>query len=89
MVPITDAMRKVGELTGYTFTRGSTPETGLIAQEVQRVLPEAVVGLGDGLLGITYGNMAGLFVEAMKEMNSRIKHLEDRLTSLTATPSIQ
>jgi hypothetical protein len=41
-------------------------QTGLIAQDVQKVLPEAVIG--DDILSVAYGNMVGLLVEAIKEL---------------------
>lgn len=77
--PIMDALQKVNKLTGYTYIRtgSSQRETGLIAQDVNRVLPEAVMQ-GDQL-GVTYGNMAGLFVEAIKALTSRIEDLEKQL----------
>lgn len=69
---ISSALDKVRQLTGYTFTRKDTGErqTGLIAQEVQAVLPEAVE---EGkFLSIAYGNMIGLLVEAIKELDRKI-----------------
>ena len=87
LVPIADALKKVRSLTGYTFTRtgtdlGSSRETGLIAQEVQKILPEAVAA-SDQYLGIAYGNLAGLFVEAIKAMSDRIETLESKLAALS------
>ena len=76
LVKITSALDKVGQLTGYTFTRVDTGErqTGLIAQEVQRVLPEAVV---DGEhLSLAYGNLVGLLVEAIKELKAEVDLLK-------------
>jgi hypothetical protein len=85
--PITDALEKVRALTGYTFTRlssdlcpGGGRETGLIAQDVRKVLPEAVSAAGDHL-GVAYGNLAGLFVEAIKAMSDKIAALEEKLSA--------
>jgi hypothetical protein len=82
--PISDALEKVKQLTGYTFNRLSMPETsretGLIAQEVQRVLPEAVVQSStDGMLGVTYGNLVGLLVEAIKELAKKVEARDDQM----------
>jgi hypothetical protein len=41
---------------------------GLIAQDVQAVAPEAVMTGTTGHLTVAYGNLAGLFVEAIKEL---------------------
>ena len=49
----------------------SIPNTGLIAQEVQAVLPEVVKERTDGYLGLDYAKMMGLIVEAIKELANR------------------
>jgi hypothetical protein len=76
MVQIRDALNKVETLTGYTYTRKDTGhrETGLIAQDVQAVLPEAVVD-NDGTLSLAYGNLVGLLVEAIKELRAEVDEL--------------
>lgn len=78
IIPIEDALAKISRLTGYSYTRRDTErrEVGLIAQEVQSVLPE-VVRLCDmsQLLTISYGNMAGLFVEALKALSHKVDRL--------------
>ena len=73
---ITNALAKVNQLSGYTFDRTDivTPrQTGVIAQEVQKVLPEAVVG--DEILAVAYGNLVGLLIEAIKELNAKVENL--------------
>jgi hypothetical protein len=76
---IPDALAKVSRLTGYTFTRKDTGarQTGVVAQDVQKVLPEAVIDTGDHL-ALAYGNMVGLLIEAIKELAARIERLEAR-----------
>ena len=81
---IDDALAKVNNISGYTFTniQSSTRETGLIAQEVYNVLPEVVHKNPEtNLLGISYGNMAGLLVESIKELDKKIMHISDKLTT--------
>lgn len=63
--------------------------TGLIAQEVMKVLPEAVVTDKDGYHSIAYGNMAGILVEAIKELKNELNiekminsDLEKRVSAL-------
>jgi hypothetical protein len=72
LVPITSALDKVRRLAGYTFSRADEPSgrrrMGLIAQDVQAVAPEAVMTGTTGHLTVAYGNLAGLFVEAIKEL---------------------
>jgi hypothetical protein len=46
--------------------------TGLIAQEVKEVLPEAVHGSEETHYSLAYGNVIGLIVEAIKELKEKI-----------------
>jgi hypothetical protein len=80
LAPIADAIEKVQSLTGYTYTRIDTGErhTGLIAQDVQDVLPEAVIDNGQNL-SLAYGNMVGLLVEAIKAQQVQIDELRAKL----------
>ena len=82
IVVIENALDKVNQLSGYTFTMNETGErsTGLIAQEVEKVLPEAVKG--EEKKTLSYGNMIGLLVEAIKEQGKKIEALESELNRL-------
>jgi hypothetical protein len=75
--PITAALDKVSQLNGYTFKRigENKSTTGVMAQEVQAVLPEAVHDYS-GTLGVAYGNMVGLLIEAIKELKEEVAHLK-------------
>jgi outer membrane murein-binding lipoprotein Lpp len=76
---IQSALAKVESLAGYTFERIDMPGgrfAGLIAQDVQRVLPEAVQAFQNNTLGITYGGVSALVVEAIKELAARVARLE-------------
>jgi hypothetical protein len=77
---IEDPLFKVSKLTGYTFDLAAKTtkrrHTGLIAQDVQAVLPEAVYPGANGMLSIAYGNLAGLLVEAVNALAARVAQLE-------------
>jgi len=82
---IQNPIEKIEKLTGFTFDRTDIKidrQTGLIAQEVQKVLPEAVITDEQGILSINYGSMAGLFVESIKKLNERIDELESEIQIL-------
>lgn len=81
---IDNALEKVNCINGYTFTNTITQkkDTGLIAQEVQKILPEAVSIGNDKLLYLAYGNMMGLLVESIKELNQKIDRLEKRMDDI-------
>lgn len=78
---IQNSLEKVEKLSGYTYKRIDTQEkeTGLIAQEVMNVLPEAVHKGPGGLYTLAYGNLAGLMIEAIKELKQRVEQLELRI----------
>ena len=86
--PIEDALSKVGQLRGMTFTY--TPDgkesAGLIAQDVEKVLPSAVsekeLALkqndGEKYKVLQYDQTIGLLVEAIKELTAKVKELEKK-----------
>ena len=75
---IDDALSKIKEVRGVTFKRMGQRErnAGVIAQEVETVLPEVVKTDEDGFKSVCYGNMVGLLIEAVKELSERIEELE-------------
>jgi hypothetical protein len=81
---IEGAMDKILALGGYTFTQNERRSTGLIAQEVLEVLPEAVHQVQNGVDGeqlytLAYGNLAGMFVEALKELKGEVEDLKKKI----------
>jgi len=79
--PIESALGKIKQLSGYTFNKINQQrrQTGLIAQEVYEVLPEAVFEKEDGILGIDYGNLMGLMVEGIKELSQQLDEIKKKL----------
>ncbi|MBN2355374.1 hypothetical protein JXO59_04635 [candidate division KSB1 bacterium] len=49
---------------------------GLIAQEVQKVLPQVVLADEDGYLAVNYATLVPVLIEAMKEMKQEIELLK-------------
>ena len=77
---IVNALSKISALGGYTYMLidGNEPSAGLIAQEVQKVLPEAVRYNSDtGLLSLNYNAVLGLVVESINELEQRVTGLEN------------
>jgi hypothetical protein len=75
---IENALEKVDKLSGYTFTMNNKNNAGVIAQEVLEVLPEVVGGSEETTYSVAYGNMAGLFIEAIKELKREIEILKTK-----------
>jgi Flp pilus assembly protein TadG len=78
---IENALDKVQQLGGYSFTLKATDQksSGVIAQEVQKVMPELVQEGGEGHLTVQYGNMVGLLIEAIKEQQAQIDALTAKI----------
>ena len=89
--PIDNALNKVMSIGGYNFDwkdshledRGGVDgmfvkkkDIGIIAQEVQKVLPEAVGKREDGTLGVRYEQIVPLLIESIKELKSEIESLK-------------
>lgn len=78
IVTIADPMSLVRRMRGVFYDRieDDKPGVGVVAQEMQAVLPQ-VVNENDGTLSVAYGNISGVLIEALK-------HIEDRLAAVEA-----
>ena len=81
---IDNALEKVNQLKGITYDLKSDGNrlTGLVAQDLKEVLPEAVythkdIETKEEHLAIRYGNTVGLLVEAIKELSEEVKTLKE------------
>jgi|TARA_R110000822_G_scaffold22656_9_gene70765 hypothetical protein len=83
---IDNALEKVSRLNGYTFTWNekadkifsSKNDVGVVAQEVEEVLPEIVIDRVDGYKAVYYEKLVPLLIESIKELKERIEELEKR-----------
>ena len=80
---VPNALDKVEALNGVTFDwkRDGTPSAGVIAQEVQGVLPQAVkevtpVAGGDSHLSVNYHALTSILIEAIKELKAEVEQLK-------------
>lgn len=76
---IDDALALVEQLRGVYYERIDSGEAGIgvIAQELRNVFPQAVHE-NDGTLSVSYGNLVGPLIEAVKILSARVKKLEVR-----------
>ena len=84
--PITDALSKVQQINGVSFNwkESGDPSIGVIAQNVESIIPEVVSENREGTKTVAYGNMVGLLIEAIKEQQASIEKLEARVAELEA-----
>ena len=90
--PIEGALGSILLLEGKSFSwrtdeyseRGFTegPDLGLIAQEVEAVLPELVQEDRDGYRTIAYGKLMAVLVQCVKEQQAQLVALRDRIAQL-------
>jgi len=77
---LTSSLDKVRQLRGVSYKWideakfGSSTEIGLIAQEVQTVVPEVVKG-GGSYLSVNYQNLVALLIEAIKELANKVEQI--------------
>lgn len=71
---IDDALDKVCQMRGVYFDKDDKASVGVIAQEMEKVLPEVVM---DGeYKSVAYGNIVGVLIEAIKELQAKVDRLE-------------
>ena len=80
---VPDALGKLNKLNGVTFTwkRSKEKSAGVIAQDVQKVLPEAVkevtaLSNGETHLSVNYHALTSILIEAVKELKAEVEELK-------------
>lgn len=79
---IDNALDLVSKMRGVMYDKDGKRGTGVIAQELQPVLPEVVSKGENDLLKVAYGNMAGVFIEAFKDVVGELNELRKELKEL-------
>jgi len=80
--PIENPLEKMEKIGGYTFVWNDKQsvykgnDIGVVAQEIQSVLPEIVASRANGYLGVKYEKIVPLLIESIKELNKKIEHIE-------------
>lgn len=80
IVTIDGAIEKVMNLRGVSYRRkeNNSEEIGVLAQELEKVVPSLVRGT-EGNKSVAYGNLVALLIEAIKDQQSQIEDLRGRL----------
>ena len=78
---ITDALHKVTGLRGVEYDHKNTGDhcLGLIAQEVESILPDVVYEDATGVKSVAYQNIVALLIEAVKDQQRQIDELKRKL----------
>lgn len=85
---IDNPLEKIDDIRGVEFDWNSSGpdwvdeehphDVGLIAQDIERVIPEAVITRDDGYKAVDYKRVIPLLVESVKELTARVEHLESK-----------
>tara|TARA_Y100001972_G_scaffold16555_1_gene18000 strand:- start:1725 stop:3014 length:1290 start_codon:yes stop_codon:yes gene_type:complete len=76
---IPNALDKVLQMRGVNFDKNGHKSMGVIAQEVQKIIPEVVSTEnkdGEEYLGVAYPNMVGVLIEAIKDLQKQVDELK-------------
>jgi hypothetical protein len=90
IIPIPNAIEKIKKLSGNTFIWNNkqttyetgTKDVGVIAQEVEEVLPEIVHTKSDGHKAVKYEKIVALLIEGMKEQQEEIDKLKKQIEEM-------
>ena len=85
--PIEDPIGKIKQIGGYSFNwndkqsiyKGS--DFGVIAQEIEKVLPSLVKDRDDGYKGVKYDKIIPLLIEAIKDQQNQIDELKNQINN--------
>jgi hypothetical protein len=87
--PISQALQKVGLISGYEFdwkdhkdplVIGEGHDVGIIAQEIEKVLPEVVMTRDNGKKAVNYQKIIPLLIESIKELKTELDDLKSSKT---------
>jgi len=80
--PIQEPLDKVNKIGGYTFEWNSRQhihkgkDIGVVAQEIEAILPEVVTTRGDGYKAVKYEKIVPLLIESIKELKKKVEDIE-------------
>ena len=81
---IDNAVNKVKALRGVEYNKIDSTEKsiGVIAQEIEEVIPQVVREGDQGMKSVAYGNITAVLINAIKEQQNQIENLESRIQTL-------
>ena len=91
ITPIKNALEKISKISGNTYDwkeenkidhgyEGN--DVGVIAQEIEAVLPQLVQTRESGYKAVKYDKLVALLIEGIKEQQSHIEELTNRINKL-------
>jgi hypothetical protein len=86
LTKIVTPLTKLSKINGYSFNWNNDKQHiykgkdyGVVAQEIQEVLPELVQERENGYLAVNYEKLVPLLIESIKELKTQVEHLNKKL----------
>ena len=86
IIPISNPLEKINQISGNSFVWNEEKQNiykgkdyGVIAQEIEKVLPELVQTREDGYKAVKYDKIVSLLIEGIKELSKEVTDLKNRL----------
>ena len=83
---IDKALEKINQINGVTYSRKDVEDNrryaGVIAQQIEKVLPEVVHENNEGYKSVAYGNVVSLLIEGIKELSQEVEILKNEIINL-------
>ena len=85
IVRLNNSLEKISQINGYTFNYKDRPDEtmpGVIAQEIEKVLPEVVYDFeqeNETYKAVRYANIVPLLIEAIKDLKGKVDELETQI----------
>ena len=73
-----DTVNKL-KAVNFTWKKDGSKDFGFLAQDLKKVIPQAVHGNDEGLFGVDYGRLTSILVKAIQEQSAQIKALQNKL----------
>jgi hypothetical protein len=90
LTPVENSLDRISKITAYNYfwkdktVRGDRRQLGVIAQDVEKVFPEAVITDHDGFLAVNYPSLVAPLIEAVKTLYTRVTNLTGKVVQIYA-----
>ena len=86
IIPISNPIEKISQIGGYSFVWNTEKQHiykgkdyGVIAQEIEEILPELVDTRENGYKAVKYDRLVSLLIEGIKELSEEVKELKEKI----------
>ena len=84
--PLENSLDKILAMQGVSYNliddENKVTQVGVVAQEIEKVLPEVVVTDADDMKSVAYGNITAVLIEAVKELQQQVNDLKSTVEEL-------